>query len=502
MNEDIKKLKVLASDKTVLYVEDEEGVRESIGDYLKKLFKNVLCAENGTIGLEKYDPGTIDLVITDITMPEKNGLEMIKEIKAISPEQETVVVSAQMSTSCFLDSIHLGVDGYILKPIDHHQFHTELIKILNKIDMRHQIEFYQSSLETQVKEKTEHTCSLMKEKMENHQKTLVSLVELVEKRDSYTAGHSLRVANYCKIIAQELGCSSEECELIYEAGILHDIGKIGIPDSVLLKPGQFKELEYRLIKQHVEVGTDVLKNIPMYKDHVDVIMCHHERYDGKGYPNGLKADQIPMLAHIMMVADAFDAMTTNRIYKKRKSIQEAISELQKLTLKQFHPEVVEVVVDALEKIELDESATQLPKDELEKERFAYFYRDQITGAYNQTFLEVMLMEYQRELLPCYLHSVSIDDFGAYNKKFGWSKGDALLSDTSNYLRDNFDNYELFRVHADKFALLTRNEEDVIEQEFRSIPFSDKSEMRISLKLCYSGVPDTKDIENIDNIIYT
>ena len=502
MTTDMQRLAALAKDKTVLYVEDEVCMRKEIGAYLGGLFKDVIIAKDGIEGLEKYNPDTIDLVITEISMPKEGGLDMIRDMKRIHPEQETLVVSEPMSTGSFFDSIHLGVDGYIVKPIKKRQLYSQLIKTLTKIEIREQADAYESTLEAVEDEKDEHAYNLLQEKIENHHKALISLVELIEEKDSYTAGHSLRVANYSKVIAQELGCSEDECKLIYEAGILHDIGKIDIPDSVLLKSEEFIGLESELIKQHIDVGVDLLARIPIYKDHLELIRCHHERYDGKGYPNGLKANEIPKLARIMMVADAFDAMTTNRDLKRRKSAEEALEELQRSSFIQFHPEVVEVVARTLSKIKLDDDVFKLTIDEAEEERSAYFYKDQITGAYNHTFLEMMLTKCEQDHVPCHMLRVNINDIGSYDQEFGWSKGDMLLSEVSNHLQNNFYECKLFRVHEDKFVLLSSSDIDARKQELNSTCFSDKYEMTISTKLFFSGVPDREDIENLDKIIYT
>jgi putative nucleotidyltransferase with HDIG domain len=501
MTTDMQRLAALAKDKTVLYVEDEVCMRKEIGAYLGGLFKDVIIAKDGIEGLEKYNPDIIDLVITEISMLKEGGLGMIRDMKCIHPEQETLVVSEPMSTGSFFDSIHLGVDGYIVKPIKKRELYSQLMKTLTKIEIREQADAYESALEAVEDEKDEHAYNLLQEKIENHHKALISLVELIEEKDSYTAGHSLRVANYSKVIAQELGCSEDECKLIYEAGILHDIGKIDIPDSVLLKSEQFRGLESELIKQHIDVGVDLLARIPIYKDHLELIRCHHERYDGKGYPNGLKANDIPKLARIMMVADAFDAMTTNRHLERRKSTEEALEELQRSSFIQFHPEVVEVVAKTLSKIRLDDDIFKLEKDEAEKERSAYFYKDQITGAYNHTFLEMMLTKCEQEHVPCHLLRVSIDDIASYDQEFGWSKGDMLLSEVSNHLQNNFYECKLFRVYEDKFVLLSSSDIDARKQEFNNSCFSDKYDMTISTKLFFSGVPDREDIENLDKIIY-
>jgi two-component system sensor histidine kinase TtrS len=181
---------------------------------------------------------------------------------------------------------------------------------------------------------------LQQERIGNYEETILSMVEMIEKRDTYTAGHTRRVAHYCGLIASHLGYGNEEIERLKGAAILHDIGKIAIPDAVLLKPGSLSNLEYDLIKQHVEVGYEALSRIEMYRELAEIMRHHHERHDGRGYPAGLKGDAIPRLSRVMAVADAFDAMTTNRIYKPRKSVAEALADLRRLAGSEFDPEIV------------------------------------------------------------------------------------------------------------------------------------------------------------------
>ena len=501
MNKDVLHLKEICSHRSVLYVEDEEALRNSIGMYLEKFFKKVILAVDGVDGLDKFNQETIDLVITDISMPKKDGLEMAEEIKAIKPKQEVMIISAYSEAEYFLDAIRIGVDGFILKPVEFLQMNTELLKIMSKIEMLNELEAYNTSLQKMVEEKTQREHALELEKIENQKEVMMSLVELIEKRDSYTAGHSRRVANYCKVIAEKIGYNKAQCELIYEAGILHDIGKIGIPDTVLLKPGVFSEQEYHLIKKHVELSVDVLKKVPMYKDIVDIIAHHHERFDGKGYPQGLKGNDIPPLARIMIVADAFDAMTTNRIYKGRKSIPEALEELKSLSSIQFHPEVVDVVVEALSNIVIDTQINQIPQSELEKERFSYFYKDQITGAYNQTYLDSKLMECKIKGDECFLYAINLHDLGSYNKKFGWSKGDELLTQISSFLQDKYSNSILFRVHGDRFVLFDHTPIDNTLDELSNIELLQSCSVRISGKQIHSGLMRDIDINELTEKIY-
>ncbi|OHE04594.1 MAG: hypothetical protein A2513_01380 [Sulfurimonas sp. RIFOXYD12_FULL_33_39] len=296
---------------------------------------------------------------------------------------------------------------------------------------------------------------------QNFEKTLEAFVSIVEDRDSYTGGHSQRVAAYSKMIAQEMGCTQEECELIYKAGTLHDIGKISTPDNVLLKPDKLSELEYKLIKRHVEVSHSILSTIPMYKEIADIVICHHERYDGKGYPKGLSGDEIPMLGHIMIVADAFDAMTTNRIYKAKKNVYEAIDELCELSEKQFHPKVVESAAKVLKSVEIIDDINQLPITEIEKERFAYFYRDQVTDAYNSKYLNYILNQnsINREFI-C-VNIIYMHNFSKYNEKYGWADGDIFLKKFAANLIIKFPSSFIFRIHGDDFVIVSKNHTDII-----------------------------------------
>jgi len=305
---------------------------------------------------------------------------------------------------------------------------------------------------------------------QNYQMTLQSLVELVESRDTYTGGHSQRVATYSKLIAQEMGLSDKECKLVYQAGILHDIGKIVTPDTVLLNPGKLSPLEYKLIQEHVKVGYSMLSKIPMYLDIANIIRYHHERYDGKGYPYGIKGEEIPLLSSILALADSFDAMTTNRIYKARKSKEDAIEDICANGAKQFNPQIVKVAKEVLKKIEIDYSTSQLPTNEIEEQRFAYFYRDRLSNAYNEEYLSYILSTNQFEHNYRYIYLINIHNFNNFNKQQSWQMGNKLLATISNYLVKHYPKALVVRIHGDDFAILSKERLKIdmstfIHQEF-------------------------------------
>ncbi|MFA6197032.1 MAG: HD domain-containing phosphohydrolase [Sulfurimonas sp.] len=304
---------------------------------------------------------------------------------------------------------------------------------------------------------------ILENKVKDYEQHIFSLVRMIEQRDSYTAGHTQRVAKYSVLIAYEMGFSADKVDDLYRACMLHDIGKISTPDSILLKPGKLTELEYNIIKEHVVVSYELLMHVDIYKEIAEIVRHHHEHFDGSGYPQGLKGSEIPMLSQIMKVADAFDAMTTNRIYKARKSVDEAILELQALADKQFNAEIVKVAITVLSDIIVEHSITQRPKTKIEKERFSYFYKDQVSEAYNIEYLEYVLAYHRTEEfdLKC-LNILYLHNFTKYNKDYGWAMGDEMLKNFALELkRMNTDDF-VFRLYGDDFILLNKEHFDMQE----------------------------------------
>ncbi|NWF66126.1 MAG: response regulator [Campylobacterales bacterium] len=299
------------------------------------------------------------------------------------------------------------------------------------------------------------------EKIKNYEETILVFVDMIEQRDTYTAGHSHRVSLYSELIARELGFSEEQIIKLKQAAILHDIGKIQTPDSVLLKPGSLSDLEYTLIKQHALIGYEMLSKMDVYKDLAEIMKYHHERFDGKGYPLGLKGDEIPPISRILIVADAFDAMTTNRIYKPRKTVESALEEIAKNRCTQFHPEVVDATLKALKNIEIDTKVSQVPVSMLEKERLAYFYKDQLTDLYNKSYLEITLKDLDKTKASCY--AIYLKNFTKYNIENGWEGGNTVLKEFSKYLLREYQNSFVFRIHGDDFIIIDENRDLMLNE---------------------------------------
>ncbi|MFT5661546.1 MAG: putative nucleotidyltransferase with HDIG domain [Sulfurimonas sp.] len=463
---DIQSLLKISKDLSILYVEDDPEIQKSMNTYLQKIFKRIVSASDGKEGLEAYEENEFDIVLTDLSMPRMNGIEMIEAIKKINENQAILITTAHTESNYMLSAIKDGVDGYIIKPFNMEQLNYELFKSAQKIVMYKENEAYKLHLSELVADKTRELEDLVDYQKNNYEKTLESMVSMIEQRDTYTAGHSRRVAKYSELIAQEMGYTKQECTLIHQAGILHDVGKIATPDAVLLNPKSLNDLEYKLIQGHVTVSYKLLSTIPMFNSLAEIVYSHHERYDGKGYPRGLKENEITKLARIIIVADSFDAMTTNRIYKARKTVKEALHEMRTLSGIQFDPEVVKSALFALKDIHIDENVNQLPQTKLEEERFAYFYKDSLSNTYNQNYLDVVLMKNAQEKFFDYISIVSLKDFSQYNKNNGWKQGDSLLKSIGNILIKNLTNTYIFRVFGDDFVILSK--EDIPTQKINDI----------------------------------
>ena len=320
---------------------------------------------------------------------------------------------------------------------------------------------------------------LQLEKSKNFEQTLYSLVDLIEKRDSYTAGHTKRVAHYCVLIANEMGLADKEVDALYRSAMLHDVGKIVIPDTILLNPSNLNKLEYSLIQEHLEIGYELLSSIDMYSELAEIMRCHHERYDGSGYPRGLKADEIPILSQIMMVADSFDAMTTSRIYKKKKSLDVAMLELEELSGTQYHPEIVKHAKIALQNIGNLDNINQTPHTRLEEERFAYFFKDFLTSAYNENYLNMILSQEQQEYR--YLYSINLHNFSAYNRENGWKSGDTILKNIVEFLHENYPQSSIFRIQGDDFVVMLQENIKITVEVLQNSDLIKNSTLRVSVK---------------------
>lgn len=282
---------------------------------------------------------------------------------------------------------------------------------------------------------------------------LQMLTAMVEDKDIYTSGHSKRVAMYASSIAQKMGLDEKEQIFVHEAGLLHDVGKILTPEAVLLKPKKYNRAEYNIIKNHSADGEKMVLFISAFKEYAPIIRHHHEHYDGKGYPDGLKGEEISLLCRIISVADAFDAMTTNRIYKSRRTIEDALLELEKCSYTQFDPDVVSSALDVLPSFKELIHNAQVPKSTIDEERFAHYFKDLLTGVYTADYLNHFLYQNKEshDFRCCYL--IEINQMQDYNELYGWKCGDDLLKEVALRIKVLFHSNYIFRIFGDDFVVL-------------------------------------------------
>ncbi len=367
-------------------------------------------------------------------------------------------------------------------------FEIEEIKVLESLATDIGLILHASQQESTLK-KMEH------EKVSNYEETILAFVDIIEQRDTYTAGHTIRVAQYCKTIAIAMGITPKEVNRLEKAAILHDIGKVATPDAVLLKPGKLNLLEYELIKQHSKAGYNMLSKVEMYKELAEIIKYHHSRYDGKGYPRTHSPDEIPLVSHIMILADAFDAMTTNRIYKPRKEKNEALEEIKKLSGSQFHPEVAQVACEVLKDVKIIQTS-QTPHSELEKKRFSYFFQDALTELHNESYFQVVLSNPDREQ-NC-VHFILLREFSKYNRVKGWDKGNQFLIDVAKTMKQKYPDSLILRYQGDDFIVLNQTHLSISAEEINQHTLFKESGVYVEIK----HIDLTNQIYDINKLMYT
>ncbi len=332
----------------------------------------------------------------------------------------------------------------------------------------------------------------LKREKELTEKIVKSLVRGIEIRDSYTRGHSERVAFFAKRIAEEMGLKEEEVKAIYTAGLLHDIGKIGIPDSILLKPGKLSNEEYEIIKLHPKLSYELLKHIDVLEDSLPGIKHHHERWDGSGYPDGLKGKEIPLQARILAVADTFDAMTSDRIYRKGVSKAEAVKELKKLSGKSYDPEVVENALYVLlneEPPPSEEFISLQLLSTIEERRLDYYLRDHLTGVFNRNALELAYKIAKERFKELKAFTVDIKELRQINIKEGWKRGDQILKKTVALLQLELKDAVIVRYSGDNFLIFHPNQEAVKTAV-------EKVEEELKIKVTFHQIEEVEDIEEL------
>ena len=324
----------------ILIVDDEVEITEILADLLSEDYE-CLKAGSAEDALARLQDENFQLVISDITMPGMSGLDMIPHAKEISPETVVVMISGMQTVESAIGALRLGAFDYLMKPFDLRQVEAVVKRALEHYDLVAAKQRYENHLEELVEQRTVELDRALNSLEGAYRSTLKALTAALETRDSETHGHSERVVSYSLRLGREYGLSSEEMKALEFGSLLHDIGKIGVPDSILRKPAKLTEEEWVRMREHPLHGQQILRGIEFLQGAARVVAQHHEKWDGTGYPLGLRKEEIDICARIFSVADAFDAITSDRVYRRGKPYEAASQELDDWAGRQFDPKVVE-----------------------------------------------------------------------------------------------------------------------------------------------------------------
>lgn len=332
---------------TILIVEDNASNRRILRNALVDRYE-VQEAEDGAAGLKLLKSIRPDLVILDIKMPNMDGFQFLQELGKEPEELRSIPVLVLTGSTDFdtrIQALNLGAHDFLTKPFE---FNELMLRVRNHLELKQ----YRNQLDELVRERTIELESANTRLKQTQIMILEKLGKAAEYRDDETGQHIQRMALYARVIAETMQLDPEQVELIYLAAPMHDIGKIGIPDGVLLKPARLTPGEFTIMKRHTTIGAEILKGTsnPLVEMGQTLAMYHHEKWDGSGYPCGLKRSEIPLEARIIACADVFDALSSDRVYRLAWPTERAIEYILKGSENHFDPAVVEAFRQSLDKI--------------------------------------------------------------------------------------------------------------------------------------------------------
>jgi putative two-component system response regulator len=337
-----------SSPKRVLVVDDELSVREILAEGLATFGYETPTAGSAAEAFDFLRRERVHLVLSDIEMPGESGLDLLARIKQHDGELDVIMVTGVIDATVAIQAIRKGASDYVTKPFNLDEVQIVVDRTLEKRRLILENRAHQEHLEVlvdqrtrEVREKAAEVERLYEDLQDSYESTLQALVTALDYRDNETHGHSYRVVEYATLVASGMGVAGSELTWIRRGAILHDVGKIGISDATLRKPGKLDDAEWEEMRKHPEMGYKMLEPIRFLRPALDVVLCHQERYDGSGYPRGLEGDGIPLGARIFAVVDTFDAMTSDRPYRAALSIDAARDEIRAWSGRQFDPKVVE-----------------------------------------------------------------------------------------------------------------------------------------------------------------
>jgi len=323
---------------TVLVVDDEDSGSQTLEAILEGEGYNIEMAENGMQALEKARAILPDVILLDVMMPGMTGFEVCKHVRndPLLAEIPIIVLTALDDRESLLTALKAGADDFISKPFDRFELRARLLGItrLNR---------YRKLIEERTNLHEAHT-----QLLDAYEATIEGWTRALDLRDKETEGHSRRVTELTEKLAEAYGLNTDELPHIRRGALLHDMGKIGIPDSILHKPGALTDEEWSIMRKHPQFVYDMLKSVEYLQPALDIPYCHHEKWDGSGYPRGLKGEEIPVAARLFAIADVWDALTSDRPYRAAWTKDAALEYIREQSGKHFDPHVVDLFLSRVE----------------------------------------------------------------------------------------------------------------------------------------------------------
>lgn len=457
----------------ILIVDDEPINRKIVNKMLMDRFETREAA-SGEEAINLVDEKKPDLILLDVHMPGMNGHEVIQRLKA---HEETkgipvVFVTADGDRETEASGLMEGADDFITKP-----FRQDIL--VQRISRIIELHFLQNNLKEEVARQTAKAEERSRKIEQMSLQTLLTLANIIDSRDQYSAGHSLRVSQYATLMGEALGWDSERIENLRYAALLHNIGNIGVPENILNNPKELNENEFKIIRSHADAGADMLKNKILVKGAEDVARHHHERFDGTGYPSGIAGENISTEARIVAIADAFDAMKSKRVYRRSYSPEHIREELIEGKGKQFDPYLLDVFLGLLDhgmidKLSVDVTSTEEGLDGssalLQTVMKSFVSQngvddfDVTTGLYSRTAGEKNIAHAMQEDAGCFVF-FDVDNLKKINDTNGHKSGDKVLRLMGDTLKANSDEKLCCRLGGDEFIVFYPNisREDVEKQ---------------------------------------
>lgn len=329
----------------VLVVDDEPAACKLLSIILSPPAFHCASAGSGEEALAALQHERFDAVVSDLDMPGITGMELLTEVRRRYPHMAFLVTTGVDDVDVGVQAMRSGADDYLVKPLRESAVVASLERALHKRQLERQVENYRQHLEEMVAERTQQLRVALQQIERSYEDTLQALGAAIDLRDNETAGHSQRVCRYSLQMAKAMGWTDKELLSLARGAYLHDIGKLGVPDGILLKTGPLTPDEWRLMKRHSQIGFDIIKDIPFLADAAEIVLSHHECFDGSGYPRGLKGDEILLSARVFAIADTLDAITSDRPYQRASSFESARETIRRLSGTRFDPQVVSMFLN-------------------------------------------------------------------------------------------------------------------------------------------------------------